>query len=218
MATPNPVSEDDLDSAFREGAIFGVQYLVSEYQEQILKHIKRAGRGFLKPEELAVVYQDTIVGVIERTKGPDFDPCRSLRMVLAIARNKAVDFLRARKKHRVNMDYDAILDAVATDTKDTDLGSRWKWKIGSGEAKELREIVSKFILTLPERQQIVAQCYVDNFEMFRPRAIYKPLADAVSAIAKTTECVADVKSEWRYAREKIIAHLQGLGYDFFRVE
>src|SRR6516162_1810779 len=85
MATPNPVSEDDLDSAFREGPVFGVQYLVLEGRDLILQHIKRAGRGFLSPDDLAVVYQDTIVGVIERTRDPSFDPCRSLRMVLAIA-------------------------------------------------------------------------------------------------------------------------------------
>jgi DNA-directed RNA polymerase specialized sigma24 family protein len=218
MATRNPVSEDDLDSAFREGSVFGVQYLVLECRDLILQHIKRAGRGFLSPDDLAVVYQDTIIGVIERTKDPAFDPCRSLRMVLAIARNKAVDFLRTRKKHRVNLDYDAILEAVAVDTKDTDLGFRWRLEIGSGEAKELREILQKFIPTLPERQRIVAQCFVDNFEMFRPRAIYKPLADAVGKVTGITECVADVRNDWRYAREKIIAHLQGLGYDFFTVE
>ena len=108
-------------------------------------------------------------------------------MVFAIARNKAVDFLRTRKKHRVNVDYDAILDAVAADTKDTDLGFRWRLKIGSGEAKEVREILLKFIPTLPERQRIVAQCFVDNFELFRPRAIYKPLAEAVSAVTGITE-------------------------------
>jgi DNA-directed RNA polymerase specialized sigma24 family protein len=218
MATPNPVSEDDLDSAFREGQVFGVQYLVSEFRDLILRHIKRAGRCFLSPDEMAVVYQDTIVGVIERTGQPGFDPCRSLRMVLTIARNKAVDFLRTRKKHRVNIDYDAILDAVAADTKDTDLRFRWRLKIGSGEAKEVREILLKFIPTLPQRQRIVAQCFVDNFERFRPRGIYKPLADAVSAVTGITESVADVKNDWRYAREKIIAHLQELGYDFFRVE
>ena len=46
MATPNPVSEDDLDSAFRAGSDFGVQYLHSEFRELIFQHIKRAGRGF----------------------------------------------------------------------------------------------------------------------------------------------------------------------------
>jgi DNA-directed RNA polymerase specialized sigma24 family protein len=218
MATQNTVSEDDLDSAFREGSDFGVQYLVSEFRDLILQRIKRAGRGFLRPDELAVVYQDTIVGVIERTRKTDFDPCRSLRMVLAIASNKAVDYIRTRKKHRINRDYDAILEAVAADTKNTDLGHRWRLNVGSGEAKELREILLKFVPTLPERQRIVAQCYVDNFEMFRPRDVYKPLAEAVSAVRGITESVAAVKNDWRYAREKISAHLQELGYDFFTVE
>jgi hypothetical protein len=76
----------------------------------------------------------------------------------------------------------------------------------------------KFVATLPERQRIVAQCFIDNFEMFRPRGVYKPLAEAVSAITGITESVADVKNDWRYAREKITAHLQGLGYDFLTLE
>lgn len=218
MATPNPVIEDEVDSAFRAGSDFGVQYLVMECRDLILQHIKRAGLGYLSPDDMAVVYQDTIVGVIERTRDPGFDPCRSLRMVYGIARNKAVDFLRNRKKHRVNTDYDAILGAVAADTKDTDLGFRWRLKVGSGEAKELREILREFIPTLPERQRIVAQCFVDNFEEFRPRGLYKPLADAVGAVTGITESVADVKNDWRYAREKMIAHLQSCGYDYFKAE
>ena len=127
-------------------------------------------------------------------------------------------FLRTRKKHRINVDYDAILDAVAVDTKDTDLGYRWRLKIGSGEAREVREILLKFVATLPERQRIVAQCFIDNFEMFRPRAIYKPLADAVSAVTGITESVADVKNDWRYARAKIIAELERRGYTYITVE
>jgi len=218
MATPNPVSEDDLDSAFQAGSDFGVQYLHSEYRQQVFQHILRAARGHLNQQELLVVYQDTIAGVIEKTRGPDFDPCRSLRMVFAIARNKAVDFVRARKKHRINIDYDAILDAVAADTKDSDLGFRWRQAIGPVEAKELREILLKFVPTLPDRQRVVAQCFIDNFEDFRPRGIYKLLAEAVSAVTGITESVADVKNDWRYAKEKIIAHLQGLGYDIFTGE
>jgi DNA-directed RNA polymerase specialized sigma24 family protein len=218
MAAPNPVSEDDLDSAFQASSDFGVQYLHSEYRELVLQHIRRAARGHLNQQEQMVVYQDTIVGMIEKAREPGFDSCRSLRMVLAIAHNKTVDFIRARKKHRINTDYDAILDAVAADTKNTDLGFRWRAGVGSGEAKELWEILLEFLPTLPERQRVVAQCFIDNFEDFRPRGIYKPLAEAVSAITGITESVADVKNDWRYAKEKIIAHLQELGYDIFTVE
>lgn len=218
MAATDPVSEADLDTAFRAGSDFGVAYLHSEFREQILQHIMRAARGFLNRDEQMVVYQDTIGAVIERSREPDFDPCRSLRLVFTIARNKTVDFLRVRKKHRIKRDYDAILDVVAVDTKGADLGFRWRLKVGPGEARELREILLKFLPTLPYRQRVVAQCFIDNFEEFRKRDTYKPLAEAVSAVTGITESVADVKNDWRYAREKIIAHLQNCGYDFFKVE
>jgi RNA polymerase sigma factor (sigma-70 family) len=218
MPLPNPVREDDLDLAFQESSDIGVHHLHSEYREQVYQRILRAARGHLNRQELLVVYQDTIAGVIERTRGPDFDPFGSLRMVYTIARNKTVDFLRDRKKHRIPEDHDAILDQLAARTRYTDLGLRWRQAIGPAEAKELREILLKFFPTLPERQRVVAQCYVDNFGDFRPRDIFEPLAAAVSAVTGITESAADVKNDWRYAKEKIIAHLQGLGYNIFTRE
>lgn len=218
METPNSVIEEDLDTAFREGPEFGVQYLDSEHRGLIFRHIKRAGRGFLNPAELMDIYQETILGVIKKTSEPGFDPCRSLRMVFAIARNKAINALRARRKLRINEDYDAILNYVAADTKDTNLGLRWKAFVGPAEAKELREILSNFIPSLPLRQRVVAQCFIDNFEDYGERRVYIPLARAVSAVTGITESVADVKCDWRYAREKIVNHLQGLGYDVFKGE
>jgi hypothetical protein len=138
-------------------------------------------------------------------------------MVLAIARRKAIDLLRQRR-HRINLDEDAILEAVAADTQGSEILSQWKLRISPCEKRELREILLLFIATLPERQRIVAQCFFDNFEDFRARDTYRPLADAVSAITGVTESVADVKSVWRYAREKIIAELQRRGYTWVKVE
>ena len=128
-------------------------------------------------------------------------------MVLRIARNKATDLLRQRG-HRINLDEDAILEAVVGDTKGSDLILQWRLHVFPAEARELREILLAFIAMLPERQRIVAQCFIDNYEDFRARDTYRPLAEAVSAITHVTESVAAVKSEWRYAREKIIAELK----------
>ncbi len=93
---------------------------------------------------------------------------------------------------------------VAADTKGSDILLQWRLHTSPIEARELREILLVFIATLPERQRIVAQCFIDNYEDFRERDTYRPLADAVSAITHVTESVAAVKSEWRDAREKII--------------
>jgi hypothetical protein len=47
MAATDPVSsEAELDEAFEDSPEFGIRYLHSEFQERILRHIKRCGRGF----------------------------------------------------------------------------------------------------------------------------------------------------------------------------
>jgi len=220
MATTDPVSSDseaDLDEAFEDSPEFGIRYLNSEYKNRILRHIKRCGRGFFDLHDLLDVYQETVIGMLKRARKPDFEPCRSLRMVLTIARNKSIDFLRKRG-HKINLDEDAILDVVAADTKGSDILRQWQLRTSPVEARELREILLLFIATLPERQRIVAQCFIDNFEEFRERNTYRPLADAVSAVTGITESVADVKNDWRYAREKIMAELQRRGYTYITVE
>ena len=116
-------------------------------------------------------------------------------MVLSIAKNKATDMLRERG-HRINVDEDAILDAVASDTKGSDIYLQWRKHVFPAQLIELREILYEFIATLPERQRIVAQCFVDNYEDFRERDTYRPLAEAVSAITGVMETVADVKNVW----------------------
>jgi DNA-directed RNA polymerase specialized sigma24 family protein len=219
MAATDPVSEADLDEAFETSPEFGIQFLDSEFRERVWRHIKRCGRGFFDThgDDLLDVYQETLIGMYARAKKAGFDPCRSLRMVLAIARNKATDLLRHRG-HRINLDEDAILDVVAADTKGSDILLQWRLHSCPIEARELREILLTFIATLPKRQRVVAQCFIDNFEDFRKRDTYRPLADAVSAITGVTESVADVKNDWRYAREKIIAELQRRGYTYITVE
>jgi RNA polymerase sigma factor (sigma-70 family) len=218
MAATDPVSsEADLDEAFCNCPERGIRYVHSEFRERILRHIKRCGRGFFDPHDLQDVYQETMIGMLVRARKPAFEPCRSLRIVLTIARNKAIDLLRKRG-HKINLDEDAILEVVAAATKDSDILLKWRQHISPIDARELREILLLFIATLPERQRLVAQCFIDNFEEFRERDTYRPLANAVNAITGATESVADVKNSWRYAREKIVAELQRRGYTCITAE
>lgn len=211
MAAIKPTDEADLDEAFEQGAEFGIRFLNSEYQERVLRYIKRCGCGFFTHEDLQDVYQETLIGMHQKARQDGFQPCRSLRLVLTIARNKSFDLLRQRGL-TVSVDEDAILDLVAIDTKDSEVYSRWKLRVSPSEARELKEILLTFIATLPERQRIVAHCFINHYQAFRRRDTYKPLADAVGAITGVTESVAAVKNDWRYAREKIIAELKRRGY------
>lgn len=217
MATIDPASETELDAAFEAGAGFGIEYLNCFFKDRVLRHIKRHGRGFLDTHDLMVAYQEAMIGMLVRARRPGFEPCRSLRMVLSIAKYKAIDMLRERG-HRINLDEDAILEVVAADTKGSDIYFQWRLHVFPTQLRELREILYEFIAALPERQRIVAQCFVDNYEDFRERNTYRPLADAVGAITGRTENVADVRGVWRRVRLRIVEELQSRGYNYIRVE
>jgi DNA-directed RNA polymerase specialized sigma24 family protein len=217
MATTGPWSEADLESALRDNREVGIQLLVAEFGEPVLRYIKHVTRGLLDPQELMVVYQETILGVIETVRRPGFDPCRPLRVVYRIARNKGIDALR-RRGLRAATNEGAFLGNLPAGLKDADLGSRAKLGLSPAEAREFRQVLLEFVATLPPRQRLVAQCFVDNCDAFSERDIYMPLADAVSAVTGQTESVAAVKSDWRFAREKIAAELRRRGYTFLSLE
>jgi len=217
MAATDPVTEADLESALCDDPDFAIELLHAEYQGQIIRYIKRVTWGLLAPDELMVAYQETMLALIEKVRQPGFDPSRPLRIVYTIAGNKGTDLLRGRK-HRMNTNEDGFLVAVAADLKNTDLGFEWRLNTGPAEVKEFREILLEIIQTLPLRQRLVARCFVDNFEDFRERNTSKPLAEAVSAVTGNAESVAAVRSDWRFAREKIAAALVRRGYPFIPSE
>jgi RNA polymerase sigma factor (sigma-70 family) len=217
MAATEPVTEADVESALRDDPDFAIELLHAEYQGLIIRYIKRESWSEFGPDELMVAYQETMLALIEKVREPGFDPSRPLRMLYGIARNKAKDLLRERG-HRMNTNEDGYLGAAAADLKNTDLGFEWRLNIGPAEANEFREIVLEIIQTLPPRQRLVARCFVDNYEDFRERNTSKPLAEAVSAVTGKAESVAAVRSDWRFAREKIAAALVRRGYPFIPSE
>ena len=217
MAATDPVTEADLESALRDDPDFAIELLDAEYQGQIIRYIKRVTWGILDHDELMVAYQETMFALIQKVREPGFDPRRPLRIVYKIARNKAVD-LRRERRYRMNTNEDGFLGAVAADLKNTELGFQWRLNIGPAEAKEFREILLEIIQTLPPRQRLVARCFVDHYEDFRERDTYRPLAEAVGAVTGKAESVAAVKSDWRFAREKIAAELVRRGYSFIPSE
>ncbi len=217
MAPTDPVSQADLESAFRDDPDSAFELLDAGYRENILRYIKLKTFGLLDEDELMVAYQESMLALVELARRPGFDARRPLRIVYEIARNKGMDILRDHG-HRVNTNEDAIVDWVAADLKNTDLGYKWCANIGPTEAKEFRVVLLEIIQTLPTRQRIVALCFVDHFEDFRTRDIYEPLVAAVSVVTGEVESVAAVKSVWRFAREKIAAALARRGYSFIRGE
>jgi DNA-directed RNA polymerase specialized sigma24 family protein len=217
MAATNPVTEAELETAFREDTDYAIELLDLDYREQIIQYIKRETWGILKEDELMVVYQETMLALIQKVRQEGFDPSRPLRMVNTIARNKGIDALRARRRCRMNTNEDAILGGVAASLKDTELGFQWRL-LGPAEWREFREVLLEVMQVLPERQKLVARCFVDCFEDVIREGSYRPLALAVGAITGNPETVVNVKSTWHAAKKKLATMLTQRGFNFIPAE
>jgi len=216
MAATEPVSETEIESALRSDPDYAIELLDVFYQEAIIQYIKKETWGRLRPDELMVAYQETMLAFIKMVREEGFDPCRPLRMVNCIARRKGCDQLRARR-HRMNTNEDDLLGAVAASLKNTEVGCSWVFLTPS-ERREFSEIVLAEAAKLPERQQIVATCYIDCFEVVINEGSFRALAEEVGRVTGKQETVASVKSAWHVARKKIALALQSRGFTFITVE
>ena len=217
MAAASPVSEAELEAVLRTDPEFAVRMVDSEFREQILQHIKRETWGRLQPAELLDAYQETMRAFIVKMRQPDFDPSRPLRIVNCIARLKGLDQIRRRRRSRLVSGGDDFLDAVAQSLRGSDTGVQWRL-LTTLQRKEFMESVLDIIQTLPERQKLVAGCFVECFEEVINENSFRPLADAVSAISGRPETVATVKSNWHAARKKIAEELNSRDFNFIQAE
>jgi hypothetical protein len=154
--------------------------------------------------------------LIEVARAPGFDPHKPLALVFTIAHRRVKDKLR-RMKHRPNADPDAILEYVGKDYAGSDFGFKWKYA-DNLHWKDFEQALREVIATLPGKQLIVARVFVDNYETFRERDTYGPLAELVSEVTGEQETVAAVKSAWHEAKQKIVRELTRRGFDIFESE
>ncbi len=216
MATTEPITEEEIESSLRTHPNDAIELLDAFYQEQIIRYIKRETWDRLRPDELMVAYQETMLAFIGRVREEGFDPGRPLGLVYCIARRKGIDQLRARR-HRMSTNEDERLAAIAASLTDTEAGCRWLL-LTPTQRKEFREIALAEAAKLPDRQKIVATCYLDCFEVVINERSFRALAEEVSRVTGKQETVVAVKSAWHVARKKIALALERRGYNFISVE
>ena len=217
MAMTEPVTEEEIESTLRTDPDYAIELLDAFFQEHIIQYIKRETWGRLKPDELMVAYQETMLAFIQSMREEGFDPSRPLRLLYCIAQRRGLDLLRARRRHRMTTNEDERLCAIAASLKDTEAGCKWLL-LTPAQRAEFRNIVLAEAAKLPERQKIVATCYVDCFEVVINEGSFRALAEEVSRVTGNQETVAAVKSAWHVARKKIAPALERRGYNFLTVE
>lgn len=212
MESAEPFTDEDLkdlEDLLRTDPRAACDLIHEAYQERVFAYIKKLGRGFLKTEDCLDAYQEVMLAFWQRAQRKDFDPKGFERMLFRMAHNKAIDGRRLKTTRRRH-DHDLIA-AVAADLKDTDVGRQWSL-MDVLEREEFRQIVESVIDKLPDRQKVVAVVFVDNFEEFRARNTYLPLAERVRDLTGEEVSVACVKSAWRAVRERLITILSAKGF------
>jgi DNA-directed RNA polymerase specialized sigma24 family protein len=211
----NPVSEEELEAAFEDDPDFGVEALFEDYREVVFRYIKKHGWGLQRADWLDIL-QQTMLELIEKARAPGFDHRKPLSLVFTIASRRIKDKLR-RMKHRANPDPDAILEYVANDYGGSEFGLKWKYA-DNLHWEDFQQALHEVIATLPGKQLIVARVFVDNYEDFRERDTYGPLAELVSKVTGEQETVAGVKSAWHEAKQKIVREMTRRGFNIFEME
>ena len=213
MADTKPITEEELEQAFRDDPEFGLALLHEDYRHQIGRYIKAKAWG-LSHENIKDVYQETMVEMVKVTRSPGFDSNRVMRIVYDIAWKRAYDALR-RRKFRPKQDVDGAIEQIAKDLSGTRIGLEWKL-LDKVVWAEFRQALSEAVCKLPRKQQIVARCYVDHYEDFGEREIYAPLARIVGEITGEVENVVTIKKLWQEAKKRLVKELKE--FNFLKTE
>ena len=213
MAATKPITEEELEQAFRDDPGFGLALLHEDYRHQIGRYIKAKAWG-LSREDINDVYQETMLEMVKVIRSPDFDGNRALRIVYDIAKKRAYDALR-RRKFRPKQDLDGAIEQIAKDLSGTKIGLEWKL-LDKVVWAEFRQASIEAVCKFPRKQQIVARCYVDHYEDFGEREIYAPLARMVGEITGEVENAVTIKKLWQEAKKQLVKELKG--FNFLKTE
>jgi RNA polymerase sigma factor (sigma-70 family) len=178
------------------------------------RHLRDGMCGYLRqhfpgipPQDLPDIWGETLVSVLAAARARRFDGDQPLLPWLCqIARARAIDHLRARTR------YERVLDAVAAALEGTHTGQVWGG-LTPVERNEVLGLIRDAVASLPARQRLVMQVYVDQYP---DSASMERLQEEVSRVTRRPETLAAVKRALQEARSKVREFLQRRGYDLGR--
>ena len=209
-------SRDDLEQAFRSDPKYGVECLAAFFQDEIAGYIKCVGHAALDGHDIADIYQDVLVEVIEAVKKPKFDPAEPMRLVYRIAYTNTKDYLK-RRGVRSASNLDDCLDHLSADFKDSDVQLRWKY-LTEDEKNDFRTALFEIVSGLPEMQRVTAIVFISRFKQIRDTDLFTAVAEGVREFAKVDMTAAAAKGNWYRARKKIADELLRRGFDVLSPE
>jgi len=191
--------------------LLGGRAEVSDALEQIVCHLRDGVCGWtrkrfpgLAPEDLADVWQDTLVSVLKAVKSRRFDATRPLvPWLCTLAYRRAADLTRRRTSSS------EVLERVGQQLAGTDVGERWS-ALSAMQREEALELAREHILTLPRMQRVVLQTFSDRYP---ETARMEVLRTEVSRVLGDDVTLAAVKRAVQEGRRKVREYFERRGYE-----
>jgi DNA-directed RNA polymerase specialized sigma24 family protein len=211
MPTGEPVTEQELDEAFRADPEFGLVALDADFRKDIGRCIKSVGWSF-DSHEIWDVYQQVLLELVEMVREDRVDTNEPLLpLVKTIARRRAVDHLR-KKGHRPKRNLDGVFEKLAEALSSSNLNLRWKY-LDRMVQQEFRAALMEEVSQLPTKQRVVAEARINHFE-----ESWETVKEEVSRVTRKKETVVAVKSAWRDAKEVLRDKLTRRNFNFLESE
>ena len=169
------VTEDELEELLREDPKFAVTMIDSDYRENIWRYIRSRCRYF-DDDDVHEVYVQTLKDFIRCVKKLTFDPKAPLKLIFHIAKLRAHDRRRT-EKTSAEPSFDALLDVIVEDMKDTT--TRLNWQLMKSDWPEFRATLEKLIDQLPDKQRDAMNAFVETYWEIRTQGSMRRLAEHI---------------------------------------
>jgi hypothetical protein len=209
-------SREELEQAFRTDPKYGVECLHAFFQQEVAGYIKCVGHGALDTHDIADIYQNVIVELIQAVQKPNFDPTEPMRLVYWMAYTNTKDYLKSRGI-RSAANLDDCLNYLANDFKGTDVELRWKY-MTKEQQTEFNSALFAIVSNLSEMQRITAIVFITRFKEIRGTDLFTAVAEGIREFANIDITAAAAKGNWYRARTKIAEELRAKGFEVFSPE
>ena len=191
--------------------LLGNRAEVSDALEQIICHLRDGLCGWIRKcfpgmasEDLADVWQDTLVSVLKIVKSGRFDATRPLvPWLCTLAHRRATDLTRRKTSSS------EVLARVGRELAGTDVGERWRG-LSAMQRDEALELTLEHILTLPRMQRVVLQVFSNRYPQTTRMEV---LREEVSRALGDDVTLAAVKRALQEGRRKLREYFERRGYE-----
>ena len=191
-----------------ESVARGIEAVHAEFRDPICAIIRTNFPG-MPAADVADAWQETLTDLFRAARvgrlsgGPHYCGIQLFPWLVGFARRKAIDRIR----HQTRTD--EVLDGVATQLKNTQIGRKWQ-EMDVVERQEAMDLIREAIATASDTDRLVFQAFVNGF----PGTVKtEVLCAEVATISERHMSPKSIRRAFLRARERVKRFLRGKGFD-----